>query len=130
MIQQRKKDYLQRLIEEFFAKLHELANESKNQASTLAEKKRILSECFFLFNNDFNISLEDSAEAIILKINDNDLIEQYAKLLLTKYETSDIKEIYQLHTALDLIEYLEVTDTTYSWNRTILKEDILRLLDA
>ncbi|QIK59075.1 hypothetical protein G7050_04150 [Dysgonomonas sp. HDW5A] len=130
MIQQRKKDYLQRLIEEFFAKLHELANENKNSDSNSTEKKRILSECFFLFNNDFNISQEDSSETIVIKIGDNDLIEQYAKLLQTKYEISDIKEIYQLHTALDLIEYLEATDTTYSWNRTILKEDILRLLDA
>lgn len=130
MIQQRKKDYLQRLIEEFFAKLHELADESRKQSSNSIEKKRILSECFSLFNNDFNISLEDSAETIIIKINDNDLIEQYAKLLLTKYEISDIKEIYQLHIALDLIEHIEATDTTYSWNRTILKEDILRLLDT
>ncbi len=128
MIQQRKKDYLQRLIEEFFAKLYELANEKSDSNSI--EKKRIVSECFFLFNNDFNISQEDSAENIVIKIGDNDLIEQYAKLLQTKYEISDIKEIYQLHIALDLIEYLEATDTTYSWNRTILKEDILRLLDA
>lgn len=129
MIQQRKKDYLQRLIEEFFAKLYELANEKKS-ASNALEKRRILSECFSLFTNDFDINQEDSAETIAIKVGDNDLIEQYAKLLQTKYETSDIKEIYQLHIALDLIEYLEATDTTYSWNRTILKEDILRLLDS
>ncbi|PXV68099.1 hypothetical protein CLV62_102131 [Dysgonomonas alginatilytica] len=130
MIQQRKKDYLQRLIEDFFARLHELIDAKKDLESVSTEKKRLIKECFFLFNNDFNISQEDSAETITIKIGDNDLIEQYAKLLLTKYEISDIKEAYQLHIALDLIEYLEATDKTYSWNRTILKEDILRLLDV
>ncbi|MBD8349621.1 hypothetical protein [Dysgonomonas sp. HGC4] len=130
MIQQRKKDYLQRLIEDFFSKLHELINQDKNLESVTTEKKQILRECFTLFDNDFNISQEDSAETIIIKIGDNDLIEQYAKLLLTKYEISDIKEVYQLHIALDLVEYIEATDKTYSWNRTILKEDILRLLDV
>lgn len=130
MIQQRKKDYLQRLIEDFFSKLHELINQDKNLESVTTEKKQILRECFTLFDNDFNISQEDSAETIMIKIGDNDLIEQYAKLLLTKYEISDIKEVYQLHIALDLVEYIEATDKTYSWNRTILKEDILRLLDV
>lgn len=130
MIQQRKKDYLQRLIEDFFSKLHELINQDKNLESVTSEKKQILRECFTLFDNDFNISQEDSAETIMIKIGDNDLIEQYAKLLLTKYEISDIKEVYQLHIALDLVEYIEATDKTYSWNRTILKEDILRLLDV
>ncbi len=130
MIQQRKKDYLQRLLEEFFAKLHELANENKNSDSNSDEKKHIVSECLFLFNTDFNISQEDPAETIVIKIGDNDLIEQYAKLLQTKYEITDIKEVYQLHIALDMVEYLEATDTTYSWNRAVLKEDILRLLDA
>lgn len=130
MIQQRKKDYLQRLIEDFFSKLHELINQDKDLESVTTEKKQILRECFTLFDNDFNISQEDSAETIIIKIGDNDLIEQYAKLLLTKYEISDIKEVYQLHIALDLVEYIEATDKTYSWNRTILKEDILRLLDV
>ncbi|MBF0577778.1 hypothetical protein [Dysgonomonas sp. GY617] len=130
MIQQRKKDYLQRLIEDFFSKLHELINQDKNLESVTTEKKQILRECFTLFDNDFNISQEDSAETIMIKIGDNDLIEQYAKLLLTKYEISDIKEVYQLHRALDLVEYIEATDKTYSWNRTILKEDILRLLDV
>lgn len=130
MIQQRKKDYLQRLIEDFFSKLHELINQDKNLESVTTEKKQILRECFTLFDNDFNISQEDSAETIMIKIGDNDLIEQYAKLLLTKYEIGDIKEVYQLHIALDLVEYIEATDKTYSWNRTILKEDILRLLDV
>ena len=130
MIQQRKKDYLQRLIEDFFSKLHELINQDKNLESVTTEKKQILRKCFTLFDNDFNISQEDSAETIMIKIGDNDLIEQYAKLLLTKYEISDIKEVYQLHIALDLVEYIEATDKTYSWNRTILKEDILRLLDV
>lgn len=130
MIQQRKKDYLQRLIEDFFSKLHELINQDKNLESVTTEKKQILRECFTLFDNDFNISQEDSAETIMIKIGDNDLIEQYAKLLLTKYEISDIKEVYQLHIALELVEYIEATDKTYSWNRTILKEDILRLLDV
>lgn len=130
MIQQRKKDYLQRLIEDFFSKLQELTNEKNNKDSKSTEKKLIVSECFSLFHADFNISQEDSASMIITKVNDFDLVEQYAELLKAKYEISDIKEIYQLHIALDLIEYIDVTDRTYSWKRTILKEDILRLLDT
>lgn len=130
MIQQRKKDYLQRLIEDFFVNLQELIDANKDPKSVSIEKRQLLNECLALFNNDFNISQNDSTETIIIKIRDNYLIEQYAKLLQTKYEITDIKEIYQLHIALDLIEYLEATDTTYSWNRTILKEDILRLLDV
>lgn len=130
MIQQRKKDYLQRLIEEFFSKLSELINEKNRTDSDPAEIKATLNECFNFFITHFNVNQEDSALAIVDKVEDYELIEQYAKLLKTKYEIVDIKEIYQLHIALDLINYLETADTTYSWNRTILKEDILRLLDT
>lgn len=130
MIQQRKKDYLQRLIEEFFSKLIELINKKAQAGSDSTEIKRMLSECLIFFVTNFDVKQDDSALAIINKIGDNELIEQYAKLLQTKYEIVDIKEVYQLHIALDLIKYLEATDKTYSWNRTILREDILRLLDA
>ena len=97
MIQQRKKDYLIKLIEEF--------------------------------SQNFNTTQSDTASELTDKIKDPDLLEQYAKLLLNKYNISDIKYIYQLHVALDIVTYIEASDNTYSWDRNILREDLLRLLD-
>ena len=127
MLQQRKKDYLQKLIEDFFSKLHQL-KDSKN-ISDLSEQKQILSDCFNFFSENFDFKQSDDAHLIIERINDLDLLEQYAKLLLTRYEIIDIKDIGQLYTALDIVKYLEASSITYSWDRTILKEDLLRLLN-
>lgn len=128
MLQQRKKDYLQKLIEDFFSKLHELRDsKSKND---LAEQKQILIDCFYFFSENFEIQQSDDANILVQKITDADLLEQYAKLLLTRYEIVDIKDVIQLHTALDIVKYLEVSSMTYSWERTVLKEDLLRLLNS
>ena len=128
MIQQRKKDYLQRLIEEFFSKLHELRDEAASDSDP-EEKRRIMNECFHFFFNNFEVKQSDDALSLAKKINDNDLLQQYAKLLLIRYEIVDIKDIDQLHLALNIVRYLEVSDKTYSWDRSILREDLLRLLD-
>lgn len=50
-------------------------------------------------------------------------------MLMTEYELNDIKNSGSLLKALDIVEYLEKTDNVYSWDRTILKEDILRYLN-
>lgn len=126
MIQQRKKDYLQRLIEEFFSRLQELQN---NVESGLDERRRAMDDCFAFFSEQFSIRQTDSVSVIVEKINDYDLLEQYAKLLLTRYEIVDIKNLEQLDVALDIVRYIEVADNTYSWDRTILREDLLRVLD-
>lgn len=127
MIQQRRKDYLQRLIEEFFTKLQQLkrAQEDLN----LSEEKEIINNCLLFFQTNFGTKQSDTAVFLAEKIKDPDLLEQYAKLLLMKYKIVDIKDVYQLHVALDIVENLEVYDNTYSWDRTILKEDLLKLLD-
>lgn len=127
MIQQRKKDYLQRLIEEFFAKLQQLDNEK--QKLTIDEQKAILGECFRFFEEEFLLKKSDSLTYIIEHVDRIELLEQYARMLMTEYELNDIKNSGSLLKALDIVEYLEKTDNVYSWDRTILKEDILRYLN-
>lgn len=127
MIQQRKKDYLIKLIEEFFAKLQQLKQAQEGENPT--EEKEIINDCMAFFQSNFNTTQSDTASELTDKIKDTDLLEQYAKLLLNKYNLSDIKYIYQLHVALDIVTYIEASDNTYSWDRNILREDLLRLLD-
>lgn len=127
MIQQRKKDYLIKLIEEFFAKLQQLKQAQEGENPT--EEKEIINDCMAFFQSNFNTTQSDTASELTDKIKDPDLLEQYAKLLLNKYNISDIKYIYQLHVALDIVTYIEASDNTYSWDRNILREDLLRLLD-
>lgn len=127
MIQQRKKDYLQKLIEEFFAKLQQL--KQAQEGVNLSEEKEIVNDCMVFFQSNFNTKQSDTAGELADKIKDPDLLEQYAKLLLNKYNISDIKDIYQLHVALDIVKSIEAGDNTYSWDRNILREDLLRLLD-
>ena len=127
MIQQRKKDYLIKLIEEFFAKLQQLKQAQEGENPT--EEKEIINDCMAFFLSNFNTTQSDTASELTDKIKDPDLLEQYAKLLLNKYNISDIKYIYQLHVALDIVTYIEASDNTYSWDRNILREDLLRLLD-
>lgn len=127
MIQQRKKDYLQRLIEEFFAKLQQL-KQAQEETNT-PEQKEIINDCLIFFQSNFNTKQSDTSAELADKIKDQDLLEQYAKILLSKYNISDIKDVYQLHVALDIVECIQENDNTYSWDRTVLKEDLLRLLD-
>lgn len=127
MIQLRKKDYLQRLIEEFFAKINDVVN-GKNLEPK--EQMNQLQKCFDLFRSEFQIQITDTEELIVEKMPSVELLEQYAKLLVLKFELLDIKEVNDLDKALSLINYLEVTDKTYSWNRSVLKQDILRLLST
>ncbi len=127
MIQQRKKDFLQRLIEEFFAKFHELIKSSTHLP--LSEKRELLNEGFNFFYTNLDINQSDDAETLIRKIEDFNLLEHYSKLMLFRYEFTDIKEPGLLDVALEIVNYLEVADKTYSWDRSVLKEDLLRLLD-
>lgn len=127
--QQRKKDYLQRLIEEFFAKFQQLLNEGK--ASTKAETEKLLVDGFEFFTDNFDVKKEDSPIDLLVKIDDFDLLEQYAKLLMIEYQQlEEDGDKTSLIKALEIIDYLQTVDTTFSWERTILKEDILKLLDS
>lgn len=127
MLQQRKKDYLQRLIEEFFKKLQQVVDEDKHLTDT--ERKSVLDECFEFFHTNFEVTQNNEVHLLMEKINDNDLLEQYAKLLMIEYDITDKKDRGNLLKALDMIEYIQNTDTTYSWERTVLKEDLLHRLD-
>ncbi len=127
MLQQRKKDYLQRLIEEFFKKLDQMVN--RQVVLDSFEKKALLNDCFGFFAENLQVEKDDGLEGLVEKIPDNDLLEQYAKLLMTEYDLSEIKDRGGLLKSLSIIEYLERTDKTFSWERTVLKEDILHRLD-
>jgi len=126
MLQHRKKDYLIRLIEELSKKLQQLKDSNRNIDDP--EKLSVINDCYTFFTDNFDISKTDNAEELIEKINDSDLLEQYAKLLLSDYEII-AGEKEKLLKALSIIEYLQKTDITFSWERTVLQEDILRLLD-
>lgn len=127
--QQRKKDYLQRLIEEFFAKFQQLLNEGK--APTRVETEKLLVDGFEFFKDNFEVKKEDSPVDLLVKIDDFDLLEQYAKLLMIEYQQlEEDGDKTSLIKALEIIDYLQTVDTTFSWERTILKEDILKLLDS
>lgn len=128
MIQQRKKDYLQRLIEELSKKLHQLQEEGRSADDS--EKQKLLGECFTFFRENFEVSPVDDFESIIEKVDDFDLLEQYAKLLMTEYDMADTKDNESLNNALSIVEYVENMDKTYSWERTVLREDILHRLEA
>ena len=126
MLQQQVKYYLLRLIQEFFKKLQLLME--KGSKVNEAEKLSIINDCHAFFSNSFAVSDTDNTEIIIEKVKDKDLLDLYVKLLLTEFEvTSRNKE--KLSIVLELIEYLQNTDATFSWERTILREDILRILD-
>lgn len=127
MINQRKEDYLQILIEEFAYRLRIYVESLKKE--DLEQVKETLNTCLTGFVINFDTNQSDMAEDIIRKIRDIRLLEEYAKILLNKYELTDMKEPYQLHVALDIVEYLNIYDNTYSWDRNILKQDLLRLLD-
>ena len=127
MIQQRKKDYLERLIDEFFAKLHKLTDDNGKLSDT--ERRSLLDNCFVFFADNFGIYPELSLEDVVGKVDSIELLDQYSSLLLKKYELDTPKNKDLLIKALSLVEYLQNEDDTYSWDRTVLREDILRLLD-
>jgi hypothetical protein len=101
----------------------------KSTESSLNEKREILREALLFFSSNLDVEQSDNAETLIRKIGDLDLLEQYAHLLMLKYEIVDIKDTGQLHTALSVVNYIEAADKTYSWERSVLREDLLRLLN-
>ncbi|MDH6355028.1 hypothetical protein M2132_001365 [Dysgonomonas sp. PH5-45] len=126
--QQRKKDYLQRLVEEFFAKLQKLINGQKHLSKT--EIDELLDDCYQFFFDNFGVTHSDSFGQVAEKITDFELLEQYAKLLLTEYEAAGtVLDKNLLGKALEIVEYINTVDSTYSWERTIMREDILRNLE-
>lgn len=128
MIQERKKDYLQRLIEEFFKKFAEVLYSGEKTDTT--ERKIHLNAGFRFFFDNFGILKDDDATSIITKIGDYDLLEQYAKMLMLKYEITDFGNQEDLRLALFIVDYIQKVDSVYSWDRTILREDLLRLLES
>lgn len=125
MLQHRKKDFLIRLIEEMFKKMMQIKDDNRTDNP---EKLSLINDCYTFFTENLGITENDDSEAIIRKIEDFELLEQYAKLLLTDYEIKS-KDRNKLTTALEIIDYLQATDKTYSWDRTVMREDILRHLD-
>lgn len=127
MINYRKKDYFQRILEEFFEKLRILINKWEAHADN-KELRNSINDCYKFFADYFEVTKSDSPNEIIRKVEYEELIEQYARLLFTEYTTLDIKHESNLSDALYLVEYLQKTDSAFSWDRTILREDILRVM--
>lgn len=127
MIQERKKDYLQRLIEEFFKKFGDVLNSGEKMNST--ERKTLINNGFRFFFDNFGVANDSDVKTIGQKVGDNELLEQYARLLMLKHEMSDLHKKEELSLALSIVEYIQKVDSTYSWDRTILREDLLRLLE-
>lgn len=127
MLQQRRKDFLMRLLEEFMKKLQQLTDNREKLSDS--EQKGILNECFTFFSTNFRTSITDDSDILIEKINDRDLLEQYPKLLMMQYDLSEERNKADLQKALVIIEYLQNTDVSYSWDRVVLREDILHRLD-
>ena len=116
-----------RLLEEFMKKLQQLTDNREKLSDS--EQKDILNECFTFFSTNFRTSITDDSDILIEKINDRDLLEQYPKLLMMQYDLSEEGNKADLQKALVLIEYLQNTDVSYSWDRVVLREDILHRLD-
>ncbi|WP_029903767.1 hypothetical protein [Prevotella sp. 10(H)] len=127
MLQQRKKDYLIRLLEELMKKINQMLN--KDEQLTDSQKQDLLKESFEFFNTHYSTFEYDTAEELISKIPDVELLEQYPRLLMMQYDLSIDKNKKDLRKALTIVEFLQNTDSTYSWDRVILREDILRRLD-
>lgn len=127
MIQRNKKDYLQRLIEEFFARFNHLVDGSADLS--IEDKKVMLDDCFLYFFSNFDVVNTDTIEQIAEKLNNNDLLEQYAKLLYYKDDLCG-GDKNSLIDALTIVEHLGRVDKVFSWERTVLREDILRVLES
>lgn len=128
MLQQRKKDYLIRMLEELMKSIHKLID--KREKMTVAEKEEALKNAFSFFADNFEVSSDDNVEAICEKVADADLLHQYANLLMIESDIKNNTDTDKLHKALQILEYLEATDNTYVWDRVVLKEDILHRLDG
>lgn len=125
---QHKKDYLLRLIDEIFAKLRKVLD--RNVDLSTEERQSLLNDCFDFYSEYYGIVKKDTAENIINKLDRFDLLEHYAQILLTEYELANSGDKDNLTKSLSLVEYLEESDNSYSWDRVALREDILRLIEA
>jgi hypothetical protein len=127
MLQQRKKDYLIRLLEELMKSIHKLVD--KREKLSPAERKGILNDAFAFFVTNFEVTESDTIDDLSEKVADMELLEQYARLLMIRSDEADAVNIPDLKRALQIVEYLEAADKTYSWDRVVLREDILHRLD-
>lgn len=127
-VHQHKKDYLLRLIDEIFAKLRKVLDRNINLSTE--EKQNLLNDCFDFYQEYYEIGRKDTAENIVSKIDRFDLLEHYAQILLIEYKLAKSGDKDNLVKALSLVEYLEESDKSYSWDRVALREDILRLIES
>lgn len=122
---QRKKDLLMVMLEQFFQKLGELLNRVKENPE---EAKELISDSFDFYDKQFGVTKEDSFESILEKLPMREFVEGYAIILVKEYELKrENKE--NLNLSLHLITHLQDTDTTFSWERMTLHQDILRLIN-
>lgn len=122
---QRKKDLLMTMLEQFFQKLAELLNRIKENPE---EAKELLSDSFDFYEKQFSVTKQDSFDSVLKKLPMKEFVEGYATILVKGYELGTGNKD-DLNLSLNLITYLQDTDTTFSWERMTLHQDILRLLN-
>lgn len=121
----RRKDYLLTMIEE----LGKLISKLFSKAEDVSMKRDSLEKGFSFYSDNFGITGGTDVDEILEKLPTFYFIEEYAKLLFYKYQLLDVKYEGDLHKALSLIIFLNKADNSYSWDRMLLREDILKELD-
>lgn len=122
----RKKDYLLALIEQLFKYMNVLVNKWKDDP---LQAKDALEKGFVFYKENFNVVPSDAVQQILDKLPAMYFIDEYAKLLVYEYNLAERKDEKNLTKALSLVNYLQQVDKTYSWDRAVLEQDILRLLE-
>jgi len=122
-----KEDFLMKLILDFMEKFNRfISGKEDPDPFTVREN---LNVCFNFYDEKFDIKTSASEKEILEKLPAIFFIEEYAVLLKHKYELDESKNINDLEKALYLVDYVSEKDKTYSWEREVLRQDILRLLD-
>jgi len=122
----RKKDYLMNLLEQLLKHMSLLIDKQPKDPLQTAQA---LENSFAFYKDNFGVQQSDSVKEILEKLPAIYFIDEYAKLLVFDYNLSGNPKKESLEKALELLNYLQYADKTYSWDREALKQDILRLLE-
>ena len=122
----RKKDYLMNLLEQLIKHMSLLIDK---QPEDPLQTRKALENSFTFYKDNFDVQQSDSLKEILEKLPAIYFIDEYVKLLVLDYNLSGNPKEENLEKALELVKYLKDTDKTYSWDREVLEQDILRLLE-
>ncbi|WP_221411498.1 hypothetical protein [Dysgonomonas sp. 216] len=114
------------LLEQLFKHMTKLTDQNIEDP---LEKEETMNKILVFYKSSFDVNDNDTTQQILEKLPAIYFIEEYSKLLFYRHGASDKKDKGMLHKALELVQYLNSADKTYSWDRAVLEQDILRLLD-